>query len=138
MKNKQVITASQSRLAAQAFNIGSIVAVLIFPLLMLWIALSIFVYASNAHHPNPRVTTYNRWAGYRFYGVAGFLVPFGSPIYEIFGNWHGLLALWTILFIVVVPWGIWSVVKAYRDEWSEMVVDTSPTDGVQVKSCVSS
>ena len=123
--NKHIITASQSRLAAQLFNIGSIVAVLVFPLLMIWIALSIFVYASIAHHPNPRVRAYNRWAGYRFYGAAGFMIPFGSPIYGIFGNWHGVLALWAIMFIVVIPWGIWSVIKVYRDEWQETVVEAA-------------
>ena len=122
MDSKSVIAAKDSRRAAQLFNIGSIVAVLIAPLLMVWIAVSIFVYASVAHHPNTKVAAYNRWAGYRFYGVAGFMVPFGSPIYEIFGNWHGVLALWAIMFIVVVPWGIWSVIKARRDKWSETLV----------------
>ncbi len=119
MSSETNILAKDSRLAAQAFNLGSILAVLIAPLLMIWIAVSIFVYASIAHHPNKKVAEYNRWAGYRFYGVAGFMVPFGSPIYEIFGNWHGVLALWAIMFIVVVPWGIWSVIKAHREEWTE-------------------
>jgi len=120
--NKVIVAAKDSRLAAQAFNIGSILAVLIAPLLMVWIAVSIFVYASIAHHPNTKVVAYNRWAGYRFYAAAGFMVPFGPPIYEIFGNWHGVLALWAIMFIVVVPWGIWSVIKAHRELWSEILV----------------
>lgn len=117
-----VIAAKDSRLAAQAFNIGSIIAVLFAPLLMVWIAVSIFVYASIAHHPNAKVTAYNRWAGYRFYAAAGFMLPFGSAIYEIFGNWHGVLALWAIMFVVVVPWGVWSVIKAYREPWSEILL----------------
>ena len=125
MDSRSNIAAKDSRLAAQAFNIGSIIAVLIAPLLMIWIAVSIFVYASVAHHPNTKVAAYNRWAGYRFYSVAGFMVPFGSPIYEIFGNWHGVLALWAIMFIVDVPWGIWSVIKAYREEWPEMQIEAA-------------
>jgi hypothetical protein len=125
VSSRSIIAAKDSCRAAQAFNLFSISAVLIAPLLMLWIAVSIFVYASIAHHPNAKVVTYNQWAGYRFYGAAGSMMVFGSPIYHIFGNWHGLLAIWVIMVIVVVPWGIWSVVKAHKEEWSEVRVGTA-------------
>lgn len=67
----QTITAAQSLFSARLFNIASIVATIIAPLLMVWIAVSIFVYSSVAYHPNPRTVYYNRISGYRFYGAAG-------------------------------------------------------------------
>lgn len=118
MDDKLVISSKDSCRAAQMFNFGSVIAVLIAPLLMIWIAASIFVYASIAHHPNPKVAKYNQWAGYRFYGAAGSMVVFGTPIYHIFNDWHGLFAIWSIMFIVVVPAGIWSILKAYREQWT--------------------
>ncbi|HAN56641.1 MAG TPA: hypothetical protein DCQ77_10890 [Betaproteobacteria bacterium] len=125
MGSRSIIAAKDSCRAAQAFNLFSISVVLIAPLLLLGIAVSIFVYASVAHHPNAKVVKYNQWAGYRFYGAAGSMMILGSPIYHIFGNWHGLLAIWVIMFIVVIPWGIWSIVKAQRAKWSEIQVGTA-------------
>ena len=118
MDDKLIISPKDSCRAAQMFNFGSIIAVLIAPLLMIWIAASIFVYASIAHHPNAKVAKYNQWAGYRFYGAAGAMMVFGTPIYHIFNDWHGLLAIWTIMFVVVVPAGILSIIKAYKEQWS--------------------
>lgn len=123
MEVKKVLTAGQQRFSAQIFNIASIVAVVIPPLLMIWIAVSIFVYASIAYHPNPKVVKYNRWGGYRFYGVAGFLIPFGQPIYGYFKGWEGVLAIWILLLVVVVPGGIWDIIRAQRDKWEDMVVE---------------
>ena len=71
---EKLISAAQCRRSAQIFIIGSIIAVLVPPLLMVWIAASIFAYASVAHHPDMRVREYQRWAGYRFYGLVGTLV----------------------------------------------------------------
>lgn len=123
MKVKKVISAGSSRLSAQLFTIASMVATVIPPLLMVWIAASIFVYASIAHHPNPKVVHYNRIAGYRFYGIAGAMVVFGQPIYGMFGNWHGLLVVWLIMMAVIVPWGVWDLLKARKDEWHDMVIE---------------
>ncbi len=128
MKVKKVITAEQARFAAQVFNIASIVATLIAPLLMAWIAISIFVYASVAHHPNPQTAEYNRFAGYRFYGATGTMVIFGQPIHALFGNWHGLVAVWGILVIVVVPWGLWSIYKAGHEEWQDMIIEVDTNE----------
>lgn len=122
MNNQLIISAKDSCRAAQMFNFGSIIAVLIAPLLMIWIAASIFVYASIAHHPNTKVAKYNQWAGYRFYGAAGSMMVFGSGIYHIFNNWHGLLAIWAIMFTIVVPAGILSIIKANNEEWLETQV----------------
>ena len=123
MKVKKTITAANSRLSAQLFTLASLVATAIPPLLMIWVAASIFVYASIAHHPNPKVVNYNRIAGYRFYGVAGAMVIFGQPIYSLFGGWHGLLVVWAILAIIILPWGIWDVMKARNDDWQDMVIE---------------
>ena len=128
MKVKKLITGAQSRFSAQLFNIASVVATLIPPLLMIWIAASIFVYASIAHHPNPRTAEYNRFSGYRFYGAAGAMMVFGQPIYVLFGNWHGLLAIWAILVIVVVPWGLWSIYKAGREPWQDMTIEVDTNE----------
>jgi len=128
MKVKKLITGAQSRFSAQLFNIASVVATLIPPLLMIWIAASIFVYASIAHHPNPRTAEYNRFSGYRFYGAAGAMMVFGQPIYVLFGNWHGLVAIWAILAIVVVPWGLWSIYKAGREPWQDMTIEVDTNE----------
>lgn len=120
---KKLITAANSRLSAQLFTIASLIATIIPPLLMIWIAASIFVYASIAHHPNPKVVQYNRIAGYRFYSAAGSMVVFGQPIYSIFENWHGLLAIWTVLAAIIIPWGVWDLIKARKDDWQDMVIE---------------
>ena len=128
MKVKKVVTAGQSRFSAQLFNIASVTATLIPPLLMIWIAASIFVYASIAHHPNPRTVYYNRISGYRFYGAAGAMVVFGQPVYSLFGNWHGLVAIWAVLAIVVVPWGLWSIYTAGREQWQDMTIEVDTNE----------
>jgi len=123
VKVKKVITAESSRLSAQLFTIASLVATIVPPLLMIWVAASIFVYASIAHHPNPKVVHYNRIAGYRFYGIAGAMVAFGQPIYGIFDNWRGLVLVWLIMAVVIIPWGVWDLLKARKDEWKDMVIE---------------
>jgi hypothetical protein len=128
MKANTVITAAQSRFSAKVFTLASIVATLIPPLLMIWIAVSIFVYASIAHHPNPVVANYNKWSGYRFYGATGFLTVFGQPIYTLVDDWKiSLPLLWGILAIVVIPWGIIDIVRANKENWQDMVIE-APTN----------
>lgn len=123
MEQQKRLSASQQRLSAQIFNLASMGASAIPPLLMIWIAASIFVYASVAHHPNPRVVHYNRVAGYRFYGVAGAMVVFGQPIYGLFGNWHGLLAVWAVIALTVIPLGIRDLIRVRRENWQDMVIE---------------
>lgn len=125
MEQQKRLSASQQRLSARIFNLASMAASAIPPLLMIWIAASIFVYASVAHHPNPRVVHYNRVAGYRFYGVAGAMVVFGQPIYGLFGNWHGLLAVWAIIAVVVIPLGIRDLVRVQRENWQDIEIEAN-------------
>lgn len=119
----KTITGNSALFAARLFNIASITATLIPPLLMIWIAASIFTYASIAHHPNPRTVYYNRISGYRFYGATGAMVIFGQPIYSLFENWHGLVAAWLILVVVVVPFGIWDIFRAGRESWEDLIIE---------------
>lgn len=125
MESKKRISADSQRLSARIFNLASIVATVIPPLLMIWIAASIFAYASVAHHPNPRVVHYNRIAGYRFYGAAGALVVFGQPIYGLFGNWHGLLAVWAILAVAIIPLGLRDLLRVQRENWQDMEIEAN-------------
>lgn len=125
MEQKKRISAGSQRLSAKIFNLASMVATVIPPLLMIWIAASIFAYASVAHHPNPRVVHYNRIAGYRFYGVAGAMVVFGQPIYGLFGNWHGLLAVWAILALVIIPLGLRDLFRVQREDWQDMEIEVN-------------
>lgn len=119
----KTITGKSALFAARLFNIASITATLIAPLLMIWIAASIFAYASVAHHPNPRTVYYNRISGYRFYGATGAMVVFGQPIYSLFNNWHGLVAAWLILVVVVVPFGLWDIIRAGRENWQDLTIE---------------
>jgi hypothetical protein len=149
MKAKRVITAGSSRFAAQLFNIitvavlmisltalllGKLLAshkigflpfVLSLPPVMIWLAASIFVYASIAHHPNPRTTHFNKWAGYRFYGVMGSLVVIGQPIYGLLGGWQGLMLVMGIAVAIIVPWAVYDIVRAAREPWQDMTIDVA-------------
>lgn len=119
------IPAGQSKNAALIFNLASMAASIVVPLLMIWIAASIFVYAAVAHHPNPRTVYYNRMAGYRFYGVAGVLLVFGQPVYSYFGGWHALLGLWAVLVLVTVPLGLRDWFRVNREIWQDMTIETT-------------
>lgn len=137
MKSKRVISASSSRFNAQLFNpitvavllislsalllgkllashnIGFLPFVLSLPPIMICLGASIFVYASIAHHPNARTVHYNKWAGYRFYGVMGSMVVFGQIIYGVLSGWQGLVL--GLAVALIVPWAIGDIVRAARE-----------------------
>lgn len=149
MKAKRVISASSSRFAAQLFNIITVVALLIsltalllgkllashkigflpfvlsLPPVMLWLGASIFVYASIAHHPNPRTTHYNKWAGYRFYGVMGSLMVIGPAIYGLLDGWSGLMLVLGTAVLIIVPWALYDIYKAAREPWQDMTIEVA-------------
>ncbi|MHB9100469.1 MAG: hypothetical protein ACYC2E_02970 [Sulfuricella sp.] len=124
-KLERQITAAQCRRSAQIFIIGSMLAVIIPPLIMVWIAASIFIYASVAHHPDHRVREYQRWAGYRFYGIAGTLVVilnFAGPLKALLGGTFNMLAtVWVVSLLVVVPLGIRDLIRISRENWQDMM-----------------
>ncbi len=147
MKAKRVISAASSRFAAQIFNIISVAALMIsltaltlgkllashkigflpfvlsLPPVMIWLGASIFVYASIAHHPNPRTAHYNKWAGYRFYGVMGSMVVIGQPIYGLLDGWKGLMLVLGLAVALIVPWALYDIYKAAREHWTDMTVE---------------
>lgn len=149
MRAKRVISASSSRFSAQLFNLITVAALLIsltalllgkllashnigflpfvlsLPPIMIWLGASIFVYASIAHHPNPRTVHYNKWAGYRFYGVMGSMVVFGQIIYGVLGGWEGLMLVLGIAVAIIVPWALVDIVKAAREPWEDITLDVA-------------
>ncbi len=149
MKAKRVISASSSRFAAQLFNILTVVAlmlsltalllgkllashkigflpfVLSLPPVMIWLGASIFVYASIAHHPNTRAAHYNKWAGYRFYGVMGSLMVIGPAIYGLLGGWQGLMLVLGLAVLIIVPWALYDIYKAAHEPWQDMTIEVA-------------
>jgi hypothetical protein len=147
MKVQRFIPASSSRFSAQLFNIITVVVmlasitalllgkllasqkvgflpfVLSLPPVMIWFGGSIFVYASIAHHPNVRTAHYNKWAGYRFYGVMGSLMVIGPAIYGLLGGWGGLMLVQGLAVTIVVPWALLDIYKAAREPWADMTVE---------------
>lgn len=147
MKAKRVIPAASSRFAAQLFNIITVAALLVsltalllgkllashkigflpfvlsLPPVMLWLGASIFVYASIAHHPNPRTVHFNKWAGYRFYGVMGSLVVVGPAIYDLLGGWLGLMLVLGLAVVIIVPWALFDIYRAAREPWADMTIE---------------
>ncbi len=149
MKAKRVISASSSRFAAQLFNLITVASLLIsltalllgkllaghkigflpfvlsLPPVMLWLGASIFVYASIAHHPNARTAHYNKWAGYRFYGVMGSLVVVGPMLYGLLGGWQGLMLVLGLAVLIIVPWAIYDIFKAAREPWQDVTIEAT-------------
>ncbi len=149
MKAKRVISASSARFAAQLFNILTVVALMIsltalllgkllashkigflpfvlsLPPIMIWLGASIFVYASIAHHPNARTAHYNKWAGYRFYGVMGSLVVIGQPIYGLVGGFGGLMLVLGLAVAIVVPWALYDIWRAARETWQDITIEVA-------------
>jgi hypothetical protein len=125
----KLLTAESQRRTAQRFNILSMIAITlmpIFPLLLIWIAGSILVYASSAHHPNPKVCNYIRYGGYRFYGLIGavlVILTYTNELKKLFGGaLHMWLAIWIVSIIVVVPLGLRDVIRAGREQWQDITV----------------
>jgi hypothetical protein len=149
MNSKRVIAASSSRFSAQLFNIFTVAAlmlslgalllgkllasqkigflpfVLSLPPVMLWLGASIFVYAGIAHHPNPRTVHYNKWAGYRFYGVMGSLMVIGPAIYGLLGGWQGLVLVIGLAVLIIVPWALFDIYRAAREPWQDMTIEVA-------------
>lgn len=149
MKAKRVISAASSRFNAQLFNLITVISltislfalllgklltnqhieflpfVLSLPPVMLWLAGSIFVYATIAHHPNARTVHYNKWAGYRFYGVMGSMVVIGAPIYSLVGGWQGLMLVLGLAVLIIVPWAVYDIYKAAREPWQDITLDVA-------------
>ena len=126
-KVEKIISAAQCKFSARIFNIGCIIAALLPVLAPIWIAGSIFTYAAVAHHPDSRVGEYTRWAGYRFYGVAGsfvVLLNFSGELKALLGGaLHMWLTVWAIGILVIVPLGLRDIYSAGRDNWQDLAIE---------------
>ena len=123
----KIITVKQQQRAAQSFAFFSSIAVLLPVLIPIWIAASIFVYASVAHHPNDKVCDYLRHAGYRFYGLVGALVAvlnFSPQMAKwVGGGMHLAIVIWIISILVVIPLGVRDILRAKNEPWQDMPVE---------------
>ncbi|BCM25801.1 hypothetical protein [Methyloradius palustris] len=123
-----IISAKQQMRSAQAFAFFSSIAVVIPVLIFIWIAASIFVYAAVANHPNQRVRDYLIPAGYRFYGLVGTIVViynFSSQLAKWAGGyWSLAIIIWIAGILIVVPLAIRDIMRAEREPWQEMQLET--------------
>lgn len=123
----QIITVSQQIRAAQRFNLFSMIAVVIPVLIPIWIAFSIFVYASLSCHPSAKVCDYLKPAGYRFYGLVGTLVAvlnFSALFAKMVGGGLYLaIIIWVLALLIIVPFGLRDYVRAQKDTWQAISVE---------------
>jgi hypothetical protein len=115
----RMVPGRKARAAATVFNIGNIVAIIVpIPLGMLWLGMSMLVYAMNRHHPNQKVGHYTQQAAYRFYGITGFFVAAATFIPG--GGWDYYLLAWGLAALVLVPWSIIDLVRIRQDQWEDI------------------
>jgi len=123
------LAVASTALAAILFTIGQNIAdkkmaflplAMSLPPVMLWLAASIFVYAMIAHHPDLRVRHYNKWAGYRYYAVVGFLTIMANDIAQLPTGWSGV---WALLILALVPWAVYDIWKAGRESWQDIQLE---------------
>jgi hypothetical protein len=143
MSTPRILTAASCRFQSRLFNLLAIASTLLsfglfalgdliapakmpflpfamaLPPVMLWLAASIFVYAMIAHHPNERVRHFNKWAGYRYYALVGFLTIFANDLAALPGGWLSVLGIGVV---ALVPWATWDVLKAGREAWTDMEI----------------
>lgn len=125
MSEKHIVTAESCKRSARLFNYGTLAAAALpFPIGILWIAGSMFVYAANAHHPDERVKHYIRWGGYRFYAVAGSVTIFANDLAAAFGGgMKGWGTVWALVVLALVPWSLYDIWKAGREDWQDIEVE---------------
>ena len=128
MVTRHLSAKSQIR-AAQSFTFFSCLAVLALPLVIpmfIWVAASIFMYAAAAHHPNAKVASYVRRAGYRFYSTFALLVImgfFGFMLAEWIGRFNLIILVWVITILLVIPFGVRDMLRAAKDDWQDLTVE---------------
>lgn len=133
----QKLSPESQRKAARMFNLGSVTAIILLPalpVLLLWIAGSIVIYSANIFHPNPRVRSYTKYGGYRFYGFVGSLLvsmSFSSELRDLAGGGVNLLMIiWVIGFLAVVPFGVRAIRQAGKEDWQEFTLEAAPASGL--------
>lgn len=91
------------------------------PPVMIWLAASMFVYAAIAHHPDLKVRHYNKWAGYRYYALVGFLTIMANDLAHLPTGWGGV---WGLFIVALVPWALYDIWKAGKETWHD--IDLEP------------
>lgn len=117
-QSPRIATAESARRAARMMNLGNIVAmVLPFPLLIFWFGASMFVYAMNRHHPNPKVGHYTQQAAYRLYAVTGALIVMftAAPRDNV---WVWVLG-WVAAAAALVPLSVRDLRRIQQDDWQD-------------------
>lgn len=116
-----MLSARRARTAAAAFSIGNIISMLApIPLGMIWLGLSMVVYAMNRHHPNPKVGDYTQRAAYRFYGITGFFVAAATFIPG--DQWWYYLVAWAAAALIIIPWSVADLIKIGKDHWEDTLI----------------
>ncbi|AOV18207.1 hypothetical protein BJI67_15080 [Acidihalobacter aeolianus] len=111
------ISARSARNAATLFNYGNIAAFLLpFPLVIFWFGASMFIYAMNRQHPNPRVGHYTQIAAYRFYAMTGFLIVAGTYFPPRLSHF---LIYWGVSAAIMIPWSIYDLIRIHRECWED-------------------
>lgn len=122
-----LVSGRSARSAAAMFNYGNIAAILIpVPIGLLWLGISMIVYAMNRHHPNPKVGHYTQQAAYRFYAITGFLVAAG--IFIPMGAIRYYIVTWAVSALVLIPWSILDLVRIRRDHWEDTLIPSESED----------
>ncbi|MCB5188488.1 hypothetical protein LG200_10820 [Methylobacillus caricis] len=125
----KIISARQQMRAAQSFPFFSSIAVIVPVLIPIWIAASIFIYASMAQHPCSRVCDYLVPAGYRFYGLLGtwvVVLNFSSNMAGWVGGGLNLaIIIWIVSILIIVPLGVRDILRAKREPWQEVTIETT-------------
>ena len=123
-----ILAIASTLLAAGMFGLGNLIAdkklaflpmAMSLPPIMIWLAASIFVYASIAHHPDLTVRHYNKWAGYRYYAVVGTLTIFSNDLAHLPTGWLGV---WGLFILALVPWSVYDIWKAGKEPWDIEVI----------------
>ena len=124
--NGVVLPARSCRNAAALFNYGNIIAVLIPPVGLLWLAASMVIYAMNRHHPDDKVGHYTQIAAYRIYAITGFLVAVAIFIPRDGLNYY--LAFWALSVAIVVPLSIRDLLRIRCECWEDVRIGESGDD----------
>ena len=122
----RVARGSSARTAATLMTYGNLIAIIFVPLIILWCGASMLVYAMNRHHPNPKVGHYTQQAATVFYGASGFFVVAATLIPA--DDWNYYLIAWLLAALVIIPWSILTLIRIYRDEWNDILLDDTTVE----------
>ena len=48
-----------------------------------------------------------------------------TALYSLLGGWNGLALVWALLFVIVVPAGLYAIWKAAREDWPDMTIEVA-------------